>query len=282
MSVDAAAQPAALDQKFVAAVQRRFAKQGYLCFDGALTQAEVAAANDALDTLELPTRGDLRPLIDKGDVFLEHLVHQRVLPYVLALLGGNIVVMGSCCTVIPPGAGSMVWHEDGPRPWPYPEVDGKRAFVTLRVGIFLEDLTETNRGNLVVLPGSHLRPFHEGGERSKMASLPGVRPLLVKAGSVVMFHNALWHSTAPNTMDHDRRALYYGFAPSWHRIVDYIVPPPHLVEAVERHEQPRRSMLSQLIGLTPPSGAPGFYFPESSHFPGLSLIEPPHRASGYD
>ena len=271
-----------LQPAFIDAVGRRFAKHGYLLLDGALSSHEVAIANEALDSLELPVRGDLRPLVDKGAVFLDHLVHQRILPYVLALLGGNVVVMGSCCTVIPPGADSMVWHEDGPRPWPYPSVDGKRALVTLRVGIFLEDLLTPDRGNLVVLPGSHLRPFHEGGEPRKMGELPGVKPLLVKAGSVVMFHNALWHSTAPNTMDHPRRVLYYGFAPSWHRIVDYITPPKALVEAIEEREEPMRGMLAQLVGVTPPSGAPGYYFPEPEHFPGLELIEPPHRPSGYD
>jgi ectoine hydroxylase len=265
----------------LAEVRARFARDGYLIVHPGLSAEEVEAANAALDALPLPAAGDLRPLVDRGDLFLDHLLHPALLGHALALLGGNVVVMGSAATVIPPGAEPMVWHEDGPRPWSYPSVGEARALITVRAGIFLEDLTAPDRGNLVVVPGSHRRAFHSW-DRDQAPSPPGATQLLVPAGGVVLFHNALWHSTAPNGMDHARRVLYYGFSPSWHRIVDYVTPPAALLEALTGRPEDERRLLRQLLGAVPPEGAAGFYFPEEESFPGLALIAPQHEASGYE
>ncbi len=270
-----------LTAEFVSATRERFDRDGYIVLERGLSPEEVARANAALDALNPPNVGDLRPLIDKGDAFLDHLLHPAVLSHALALLGGHIVLMGSAATSIPPGAGPMVWHEDGPRPWSYPAVDGERALVTVRFGLFLEDLTAPNRGNLMVVPGSHKRPFHTWDHRSGEAP-EGATAVLVPSGGVVLFHNALWHSTAPNHMDHSRRVLYYGFSPGWHRVVDYVTPPDHLLEAIERRPAEEHALLRQLVGAVPPSGAPGFYFPDSASCPGLNLVSPEHAASGYD
>ena len=269
-----------LDHEAAEGIRARFERDGFIVVQAGLSADDVRAANEALDTLDLPTAGDLRPIVDKGDLFLDHLLHPALLSHALALLGGHIIVMGSAATVIPPGAQPMVWHEDGPRPWSYPAIGKERALITVRAGIFLEDLTEPNRGNLVVVPGSHRRAFHERDQTHNEP--PGAIQVRVPAGGVVLFHNALWHSTAPNTMDHPRRVLYYGFSPSWHRVVDYITPPPALLEALESRPPRERDMLRQLLGAVPPSGAPGFYFPDEESFPGLTLVRPEHAASGYD
>ena len=269
-----------LDHEAAQDIRARFERDGFIVVQPGLSLEEVRAANEALDTLALPTAGDLRPIVDKGDLFLDHLLHPALLSHALALLGGHIIVMGSAATIIPPGAQPMVWHEDGPRPWSYPAIGAERALITVRAGIFLEDLTEPDRGNLVVVPGSHRRAFHDRDQTQ--SEPPGAIQVRVPAGGVVLFHNALWHSTAPNTMDHPRRVLYYGFSPSWHRIVDYITPPPALLEALESRPADERALLRQLLGAVPPSGAPGFYFPDEESFPGLTLVRPEHSASGYD
>ncbi len=98
---------APLTAAFVQDVRARFDRDGFIVIDEGLSRAEIEAANTALDRLSLPQQGDLRPLVDKGDVFLDHLLHPMILPYALALLGGQVSVMGSCVTVIPPGAGPM-------------------------------------------------------------------------------------------------------------------------------------------------------------------------------
>lgn len=271
-----------LPRAFVDAVQRIFDVQGYLLLPDVLSPEEVAAANASLDRLDLPDRGDLRPIVDKDALFLNHLDHPRILPYVLSLIGGNLAVMGSCVTVIPPGAGPMVWHEDGPRPWSYPLVGDRRALLMARVGLFLEDLTGPECGNLVVVPGSHQVPFHRSGRPSAIDHMPGATALEVKAGTAVIFHNALWHRTAPNHMDHSRRVLYYGYSPCWHRVVDYVTPPQTLLDLIAAQPPERQPLLRQLVGAIPTEGSAAFMFPDPETFPGLTLIEPEHPASGYD
>ncbi|MEZ4269090.1 MAG: phytanoyl-CoA dioxygenase family protein [Myxococcota bacterium] len=269
-----------LSAAFVDAVRRAFDLDGYILIEDALSPAEVAAANAVLDTLELPDRGDLRPLLGQHPLFLDHIDHPRILPYVLALLGGAIQVMGSSVTVISPGAGSMVWHEDGPRPFSYPAVGDRRPLIMGRVGIFLEDLRGPDRGQLVVVRGSHQVPFHRSGRPEGLWDLPGVRPLEVAPGTAVLFHNGLWHATAPNHMSVPRRALYYAYTPVWHRVVDYTLPPEALLAGIDAAPAPRRQLLRQLVGALPSDGPGGFMFPDESDFPGLSLVSPEHEASG--
>ncbi len=94
----------------------------------------MASANETLDGLDTPSCGDLRPLVTGHRAFLDLLDHPSLLPYLLALVGGNLQLAFSTATVIPPGAGPMCWHEDGPRPWPYPAVGHRRAQIFVRIG----------------------------------------------------------------------------------------------------------------------------------------------------
>lgn len=265
---------------FVDAVRRAFDLDGFIVIEDALSPAEVASANAALDTLELPDRGDLRPLVGQDPVFLDHIDHPRILPYVVALMGGAIQVMGSSVTVISPGAGSMAWHEDGPRPFSYPAVGDRRPLVMGRVGIYLEDLRAPDRGQLVVVPGSHQVPFHKSGAPDSIWELPSTRALGVAPGSAVFFHNGLWHATSPNHMSVPRRALYYVYTPIWHRVVDYVLPPEALLASIDQVAAARRPLLRQLVGALPADGPGGFMFPDPADFPGLSLVSPEHEASG--
>ncbi len=240
----------------------------------------MASANETLDGLDTPSCGDLRPLVTGHRAFLDLLDHPSLLPYLLALVGGNLQLAFSTATVIPPGAGPMCWHEDGPRPWPYPAVGHRRAQIFVRMGIFLEDLSEPDRGNLVLIPGSHRVPFHEGGAPEDMDRLPARTTLLVSAGSVVIFHQALWHRTAHNLMDHPRRVLYLGFTPSWHRTIDYLTPPHALLEWIDETPLERRALLRQLVGCVPEQGVNGFFFNDEAQYPGLRLVPLAHPASG--
>lgn len=270
-----------LPAAFVREVQTLFDLQGYILLEGALNPTEVASLRDSLASLPLPERGDFRPLIGESDSLLALADHPRILPYVLALLGGAIQVAASCATIVPPGAGPMVWHEDGPRPWSYPAVNDRRALVLLRVGVYLEDLTEPRRGQLVVVPGSHHVAFHRAERPELLEGQGAAKPLRVPAGSIVLFHNALWHSTAPNERAHPRVAIYLAYSPTWHRVIDYLLPPEAWIErANAQSPESRRPLLRQLLGCQPGSGSYAWQFPTPEEFPGLSLVEPEHPASG--
>jgi hypothetical protein len=89
--------------------------------------------------------------------------------------------------------------------------------------VYLDDCT-TENGCLEVVPGSHLVGRHPTRTDSDPfgnlemdpeanAHLERV-PVVVPAGSVVVFGAFLAHATGPNRTDHDRRALLYSYQPA--------------------------------------------------------------------
>lgn len=261
-----------LAPSFVADVRRTFDVQGYVIIPNALDPAHLGRLRSYLDGVELPATGNWGPLLDKGDDFLSLADNPAVFPHVLALLGGNLQVLTSHVTVLPPNAGPSQWHEDGPRPWPYPAVDGRRPLLLLRVGYFMEDISVPERGNVVCLPGSHNVSFNRSGDPDALWKHPALKTLTAPEGSAVLFHQALWHSTSPNRVDSPRRALYLAYGPTWHRQYDWIQPPDELLARVDALPSPRRELLRQLSGAMPSTGLHGYYFPEPREFPAMTML----------
>ena len=269
-----------IDPKFIAEARNRFAEQGFVVLEHVLDAGELAQAQLALDSLGLPHHGDHRPILGTDPLFLDLMAHPVVFPWVLALMGANVQVASACITTIPPDATPMVWHEDGPRPWSYPDVNGVRPLNLLRAGFFMEDLRGENRGNLAVLPGSHRQPPPTRARQEALDGAEEVQTLQVPAGGVVLFHNALWHATRPNHMDVNRRVIYYAYTPSWHRTVDYVSPPQHLLNQIATMPPARQPLLRQLVGATPAQGATGFFFTDVEDYPAMDFIAPDEPASG--
>lgn len=92
--------------------------------------------------------------------------------------------------------------------------------------LFLDDATLAN-GCLQVVPGSHKSGVWQGrrdGDRFAAneidtAAYPDVVPVPVEvpAGSLILFGPFLVHQSAPNTSEHDRRALLYSYQPPGRR-----------------------------------------------------------------
>lgn len=266
--------PGPLSAEFVAGTSQAFDVAGYLVIEDALSAEELQDINRELDELDLPERGNVLPVIDKGPALFSLIDHASTFPYALALVGGNLQLLSSNVTIMAPGGEPVGWHEDGPAPVPYPHVGGRRPLLHLKFGFFLNDLTGDDRGNLMVLPGSHNVPFRHGRSREALDAMPGVTRLKVKAGTAVLFHNGLWHATAPNHAGRARRVLYYTYSPAWHRTYDYMTPPPAVMQQLERCRPERQPLLRQLVGAVPVEGAPGYYFPNREQFPALNWVAP--------
>jgi ectoine hydroxylase len=103
-------------------------------------------------------------------------------------------------------------HDDGYRSlgWPIP-------LLQLKIGYYLTDMTEPGRGNLCVIPGSHRALFDPDPEDRKRTELfPGAIQVCAPAGSAIMFHNALLHSSGPWTQTEGMRImLYYAYEHPW-------------------------------------------------------------------
>lgn len=76
--------------------------------------------------------------------------------------------------------------------------------------VSLDPFTSTN-GATLIIPGSHLWPDTRIPLRSEMI------PIIMPAGSVVIFLNTLWHSGGSNTSSSPRRSLTVQYAQPWMR-----------------------------------------------------------------
>ena len=233
--------------------QRRFWNEnGYVIIPSALSAAEIAVLSDAFDRLERATREQtrnrdgfliVRPIIDKDDAFLNLIDHPNHLGIVCDLMGANIQVTESVIMSRPPTnlAGTR-WHDDGPSPYRYPRVNGVMPLIQLRVGWFLHDIDDSDMGNFVLVPGSHVNGFPNGAVDAHrltargtddledvVSGVPGALQLTLKAGDAFLMHNGLWHAVSRNTSGVTRRNLYYMYGPIWARIGDYKEPPETLL-----------------------------------------------------
>ncbi len=269
-----------MDSSKAQALRDQFDRDGYLVLADVLEGEALGQIRDKAGELKLPCPGEFHGLLEHAPEFVDLLDQPTLLPAVLQILGAQIHVIHSSIVSVPTGAGSMCWHEDGPRPWSYPSVDGARALVLVRVGIPLEEPSEGNHGHLVVIPGSHKKPFPHPDDAESLWDDPNVTPVRIPAGGAVLFHNGLWHSTAPNEALTKRRQIYLVFAPMWHKTLDYTTPPQSLVNAIASREESRQGILLQLIGQEGPDGPMSAMFAEESHAPALALLTPDKPASG--
>ena len=127
--------------------------------------------------------------------------------------------------------GSITWHSDGPVN--FPQVDGRCALHTLRFGYLLSDALHDDSGTLEVIRGSHLKTvlharrsirYVREDKRDDNFTLNHVT-VKGKAGTMVAFHNAIWHQAQPNRSDQPRKICFFQYCPtmmhSFHRVTPY-------------------------------------------------------------
>ena len=160
----------ASDSALVPAAEReRFEQDGYLIIRGALTRDEVLYYREALDRAYLSA--EAQSLVASGGSLHGSSAvarcpqvagladHPATFPYVWSLLGWNIHVYHSHLDVHPPLAAPrpfrFEWHQDGGRQNREVETD-PRPRMSVKLAYWLSDVSEPGRGNLKVVPGSHL------------------------------------------------------------------------------------------------------------------------------
>ena len=204
----------------VADVIDRFRAQGWAVVPDVLGGAEIdeargalvdaAAASEAggmpvrLDALD-PGGRNIRvyDLVAHARVFADLAEHPTVLPIVEELLGNDVILSNFTANTALPGSGSMNAHCDQstvmPEPWT--ETWAMNAIWCLH------DIDEEN-GATRYLPGSH--------EFTSFAPVPadpkaGMVPFTAAAGSVVLMHGRLWHTSGENRSADRDRALLFAF-----------------------------------------------------------------------
>jgi hypothetical protein len=216
-----------------------FERDGYLTIRGALGPDETAAAGDAIDRVyaSMAKADSLGP---DGSMHLLSAVtncpevvglidHPATFGYVWSILGWNIHVYHSHLDVHPPVRVQLPsrfdWHQDGGRQNREIETT-PRPRLSVKVAYWLSDVSQPGRGNLKVVPGSHLVNWIDGPPRRDIdwPDPEGAIEVIAEPGDAVFFDRRIWHTRSRNHSEHIRKAAFFGYTYRWTAIRDDIAP----------------------------------------------------------
>lgn len=212
--------------------ERFLSTHGYLVVPEALSRHETAELCAAVDRHSGagPKPGQLSlnvaDILGRDDAFLGLIDNPRVFPKLWGLLGWNLWVQHSHFVVTPPQpplpAGASFpygWHRDGGAIHRDVALD---ALLLVKVGFYLNDVALDGGPTYFLDAADPRAPIPAGTERPAHA-----RPLLVPAGTAVLFGNRAIHSLrSPNTSAATRRAVFLQYGYRWLQPLDRSTPPP--------------------------------------------------------
>ena len=209
-----------------------FERNGFLVIPDALTPQLTSDIEAVVDRIDAQHRAEAKmdahewlhkiDFVGQDEVFLELLDWHKIFPKVWGILGWNIQLYLTHMDVTPPPLPDaeqekkrLGWHQDSGRLNAELETD-PRPRISVKVGYFLTDTTETGRGNFYVIPGSHTQNKLEFPP-DDVSDPEGVTPVCVPPGTAVIFDRRIWHSRSPNESDITRKVLFYGYSYRWLR-----------------------------------------------------------------
>ena len=243
-------------------------RDGFAVVENALAPDELRALTRAVDRVwaeRRPDGGALHELsfLALDDAFLGPLAQPAALRLVIGALGWNVYVYHCHLDVHPPARAvepAWRWHQDGGRQ--NVDLDSPRPRLSVKVAYFLTDVLGPEHGAMWVIPGSHRR---DRLARPVDGARPrGAAPLLVRAGTAVVFDRRLWHARGDNVSRVTRKALFYGYTYRWIRLRDEV----SLSEDRVRRLDPVRR---QLVGAA--TGTLGHWFPTEDEVPLRALSD---------
>lgn len=237
--------------------REEFEENGFLIIRGALSEPEVAFYSDALDRVYAAEKAAGR-VSPEGSMHLLSAVtncaeaaglidHPRTFPLVWSMIGWNVHIYHSHLDVHPPirvpKPFRFEWHQDGGRQNRELETD-PRPRLSVKLAYWLSDVSETGRGNLKVVPGSHRQNWIDGPPRRDVEwpEPEGAIEVQVGAGDVVFFDRRIWHARSDNYSDITRKAMFFGYTMRWIAIRDELEP-LHASEAFGRLSPVRKQLL---------------------------------------
>ena len=258
-----------------------FEKDGYLILSNSLSPELLQELILAVDRLwsEHSSRSSDTYLhqfdfLCRDRVFVDLLELPAILSIILDILGWNIYLYHAHLDVNQPiaqeNAPALSWHRDNAR-MNNDIRDGYYPLLAIKVSYWLSDASESNRGNLCLIPGSHKWNYSEKLRGNNTDFPEGSIPLLVKPGDIVVFDSRVWHSRSNNYSDVTRKVLFYGYSYRWLRARDDVKIPVELLRSAT-------PIQLQLLTRTMDSGA---YDPHDDETPlRHTLLLPPSAKNG--
>ena len=275
--------------------EKDFEDKGFIILEHFLTQDELERLLSAVDEMALKIRETsclkpeepfaIRNALAHHTAFLDLIDHPRMLPLVIDAIGWNIQIRTSHLDYRPPyprelkagdigrgngedhekGYRNVLWHPDlaGDYLFEAPSLDGRLPFMEVKVFYVLSDLSESNCGNLWLLPGSHKRPPQELRDSDRDVNANEAVELKLAPGAAVLWRTATWHCVGPNLSNKTRKVMHVGYHYRWLRPADYIQQDPDLIA----NSSPiRRQLLGALSTGKNPLGDDSEFHPSSQYW----------------
>lgn len=247
--------------------QSFFDEQGYLIIEDALDADSLDALLQVVDRIDQRERTSelggkllsVTNILHEDPAILNLIDLPTVFPKVWGVLGWNIYSYHSHLDVTPPAnpettTWTVAWHQDSMRVNDEIEIH-PRPRLSLKVGFYLSDVTQPDRGNTLIVPGSH-RDDELDCPEDGLSNPAGAEPLCVKPGSAVLIDRRIWHSRSRNDSDLTRKVVWLGYSYRWLKPKDEMTV-SHLLSEVD-------PIRAQLLGA---GTANGVYDPVDSDVP---------------
>ncbi len=225
-----------------------FDLQGFLVVEEALTTAQLALLNKLIDqhiaNVDEPGKPWLRfdGLLPWGTPFRDLIDNPRISPYLVALQGSKFRLDHDYIHIIRQGAGPIgsMLHGGGTPHDPcqyYIYKNGQMYNGLIAVAYNLTDVNP-GAGGFGCIPGSHKSNLPLPGKWLDLENPhPCVQEISGKAGTAIVFTEALSHGTLPWKGSHERRTLFYKYSPhpsAWSRYYYNLDDYPELTENQRR------------------------------------------------
>ncbi|MDE0634208.1 MAG: phytanoyl-CoA dioxygenase family protein [Caldilineaceae bacterium] len=284
-----------------------FDEKGFIILEDFLTNAELDRLLAATDEVAEEVRDvqglgpedpfAVRNALSRHEAFLDLVDHPRMLPLVVDAIGWNIQIRTTHLDYRPPypedvqpgtlgvgdgadqeiGYRNLSWHPDlaSDSLFMGPSLDGRLPFMEIKVFYVLSDLSESQSGNLWMVPGSHLRSPNELRQNGRQVDPDEALELRLKPGAAVVWRTAVWHCVGPNLSDRTRKIMHVGYHYRWLRPTDYISQDRALIE---RSSPIRKQLLGALASGGDPLGGDSAFHPSSQYWLTKSDDDVPLRA----
>ena len=272
-----------------------FDEKGFVVLEEFFNQTEIDRLLQAIDEVGDRIRAEkglgpddpfaVRNALSHHEAFLDLIDHPRILPLVVDAIGWNIQVRTTHLDYRPPypedlkasisGVGKGEDHEAGYRNVGWhpdlasdslflgPSLDGRLPFMEIKIFYVLYDMTESNCGNLWLVPGSHRRRPAELQEKGNGIDPEGAVELKLPIGSAVLWRTAVWHCVGPNLSRKTRKIMHVGYHYRWLRPTEFVEQDPDLID---RSSPVRRQLLGALAPDGDPMGPDPDFHPSSRYW----------------
>jgi ectoine hydroxylase len=214
-----------------------FESWGYLVIPNVLSKDEVKEVLEA--SVELHEKNNspdawaqIGHAVSLSPAFERLMDHPAVFPKVRALYGQDRFILQSSWSTKQPGpGGNGNWHQDGSHAFEFRDVGYPPPLMQLRASFLLNDQLVPGTGNLELIPGSHRsRVTLPTSVMREKGSVPISHVLCAPAGSVLLFHNGVWHRSYEHNHEYDRHTAHYIYSPPWMKCSDRFANDPAFLE----------------------------------------------------